>query len=46
MVSLLRDELKYLSLPRGDICIAKDDIDNLLSMRKTGERKIPGANGF
>ena len=30
----LRDELKHLLLPKGDVCIAKDGIANLLSMGK------------
>ena len=34
MVGHIRNELKYLPLLRGKICIAKDEIANLLSMVK------------
>ena len=30
----LRDELRHLSLPKGEVCVAKDRIANLLSMKK------------
>ena len=32
MIGRLRDELKHLPLPKGEECVAKDDIANLLSM--------------
>ena len=32
MIGRLQDELKYLPLPRGDVCIAKDGIVNLVSI--------------
>ena len=34
MIGRLCNELKHLSLPRGDVCIAKDGIANLSSMGK------------
>ena len=34
MVGRLHEELKHLPLPKGDVCIAKDGIANLLSMGK------------
>ena len=34
MIGRLRDELKHLPLPKGEVCIAKDGIANLLSMGK------------
>ena len=34
MIGRLRDELKHLPLPKGDVCIAKDGIANLLSIGK------------
>ena len=34
MIGRLRDKLKHLPLPKGEVCIAKDGIANLLSMRK------------
>ena len=34
MVGYLRNELKHLPLPKGEVCIAKDGIENLLSMAK------------
>ena len=29
MIGPLQDKMKHLSLPKGDVCIAKDDIANL-----------------
>ena len=34
MIGRLRDELKHLPLPKGEVCVAKDGISNLLSMGK------------
>ena len=34
MIGRLRDELKHLPLPKGEVCVAKDGIANLLSMGK------------
>ena len=34
MIGRLRDELNYLPLPKGEVCVAKDGIANLLSMGK------------
>ena len=34
MIGRLRDELKHLSLPEGEVCVAKDGIANLISMRE------------
>ena len=34
MIGRLRDELNHLPLPKGDVCVAKDGIANLLSMGK------------
>ena len=34
MIGSLRDELKHLPLPKGEVCVAKDGIANLLSMGK------------
>ena len=34
MIGCLRDELKHLPLPKGELCVAKDGIANLLFMRK------------
>ena len=34
MMRRMRDELRHLPLPKGEVCIAKDGITNLLSMRK------------
>ena len=34
MIGRLRDELKHLPLPKGEVCVAKDEIVNLLSMGK------------
>ena len=37
MIGCLRDELKHLPLPKGEVCVAKDRIANLLSMGKLGK---------
>ena len=34
MIGYLRDKLKHLPLPKGEVCVAKDGIENLLSMGK------------
>ena len=34
MIGRLRDELKHLPLPKGEVCVTKDGITNLLSMGK------------
>ena len=34
MMGRLRDELRHLPLPKGEVCIAKDGIANLLSLGK------------
>ena len=34
MIGHLRDKLKYLPLPKGEVCVAKDRITNLPSMGK------------
>ena len=34
LIGHLRNELKHIPLPKGDVCIAKDGIANLLSMGK------------
>ena len=34
MMGRLREELNHLPLPKGEVCIAKDGIANLLSMGK------------
>ena len=34
MMGRLREELNHLPLPKGEVCIAKDAIANLLSMGK------------
>ena len=34
MIGRLRNELKHLHMPKGEVCVAKDGITNLLSMGK------------
>ena len=34
MIGRLRNKLKHLPLPKGEVCVAKDGIANLLSMGK------------
>ena len=34
MIGRLRNKLKHLPLPKGEVCVAKDGIANLLSMEK------------
>ena len=34
MIGRIRDKLKHFPLPKGNVCIAKDSIANLLSMGK------------
>ena len=34
MIGHLRDGLKHLPLPKGEVCVAKDGIANLLSIGK------------
>ena len=41
MIGRLWDELKHLLLPKGDICVAKDGIANLLSMGKLVKEGYP-----